>query len=140
MIPNNIEINVGQNIEIINPSEQPSKTYQLDFQVGRVRGFIDGREAIIQAIYKILMTERFEHLIYSWNYGFESTNIIGQTFDVIESELKRNVQEALLADDRITAVHSFVVSRSEKRAVLLQFTVDTIFGAVPVSREVGISV
>jgi len=140
MIPNNIEINVGQDIEVIRQEQQPSKTYQLDYKAGRVRGYIDNKEAIIQAIYKILMTERFEHLIYSWNYGFESNNIIGQTFDVIESELKRNIRDALMADSRITNVHSFVVTRTDKRTVQLRFTVDTVFGSVPANKEVNINV
>ena len=37
----------------------PSKTY-------RISGYIDDKDAIVQAIYLILSTERYESLIYSW--------------------------------------------------------------------------
>nr|WP_313785006.1 DUF2634 domain-containing protein [Paenibacillus larvae] len=39
---------------------------------------MDGLEAIRQAVHKILHTERYEHLIYSPDYGSELTGLIGQ--------------------------------------------------------------
>lgn len=56
----------AQTVEI-----QTSKTYKVDWNSRRVVGYTDGRDALEQAIYKILRTERFAFLIYSWNYGFE---------------------------------------------------------------------
>ena len=49
--------------------KQPSRTYRL--KDGRLQGCVDGREAVQQAIYCILNTERFDWLIYNWNYGVE---------------------------------------------------------------------
>lgn len=37
-----------------------------------------------QAIYKILQTERFEYLIYSWNYGIELNAVVGKSFQVLQ--------------------------------------------------------
>ena len=58
MIP---EINNGlQNDFTIET--QPNRTYSLV-----TGGVIDGLDAVKQAIYCILNTERYEYLIYSWN-------------------------------------------------------------------------
>ena len=55
------------NIEEV--TEQTSKTYCLNIEKNTISNFCDGIEAMKQTIYCILNTERFEHLIYSWNYG-----------------------------------------------------------------------
>lgn len=54
-----------------NIKVQPSKTYKLNTDTQTIVGYYDGREAIEQAIYLILNTERFEWVIYSWAYGSE---------------------------------------------------------------------
>lgn len=46
---------------------EPTKTYKI--KDNRIVGFADGKEALKQAIQLILGTERYEYLIYSWNYG-----------------------------------------------------------------------
>lgn len=60
-----------------------------------------------QTIYCILNTERFEHLIYSWNYGIELKNLIGESSTYVVPELQRVITEALLQDDRIEEVNNF---------------------------------
>lgn len=131
---------IGRDVEIIQPAGQTSRTYKLDVEAGRIYGFVDGAEAMKQAIWKILLTERFTHLIYSWNYGIELNNIIGESFQVLSSEIKRVVREALLADGRITEVSGFTVERAGRRAALISFTAGTVFGGIPVERVVGIDV
>ena len=54
----------------------PSYTYQV--KNGRIHGYIDGLEAMRQAVEKILLTERFEWVIYSSNYGVELERLIGK--------------------------------------------------------------
>ena len=49
--------------------EEPSKNYRMDIYGETICGKIDGLEAMKQVIYKILNTERYQHIIYSWNYG-----------------------------------------------------------------------
>lgn len=55
--------------------KQPSKTYRL--KDGRVIGNVEGIEAVKQSVFCILNTERFEHIVYSWNYGREFTDLYG---------------------------------------------------------------
>lgn len=93
------------NIEEV--TEQTSKTYCLNIEKNTISNFCDGIEAMKQTIYCILNTERFEHLIYSWNYGIELKHLIGENTTFAIPELERVIQEALLQDDRISEVNNF---------------------------------
>ena len=115
--------------------KQPSKTYRLNVDTQTIVGYCDGREAIEQAIYLILNTERFEWVIYSWNYSSELQSLFGKPIPYVVSELQRRIKEALLQDDRINNVENFRVSRSGSK-VLATFDVSTIKGVIPVNKEV----
>ena len=93
-----------------------------------------------QAIFKILSTERFLYLIYSWNYGIELNSVVGKSYPVFSSEIKRVITEALLADSRITDVTDFQVEQIDKRTARVSFTAETIFGEIPVERTVTTNV
>lgn len=116
---------------------QPSRTYKVDWNTGRVGGFTDGLDALRQAIYKIIQTERFTHLIYSWVYGFESRQLIGQSRGIVEVEAERYITEALTADDRISAVQDFTIEFTGKREAVARFTVVSIFGNVEITTGVN---
>lgn len=118
--------------------EEPSKTYRIDFDAGRVTGRVDGLEAMRQAVHMILSTERFTWPIYSWNYGTELSRLPGRSGTGLESEAKRVISEALLADDRVTAVRDFTFTRSSRRALAVSFTVETALGDIAVEREVEV--
>jgi len=57
-------------------------TYTYKIEKNKIMGFIDGKEAYIQAINFILNIERFDYIIYSWNYGIELKNLFGQTMTI----------------------------------------------------------
>ena len=80
-------VTIGTAVEVETPASQPSRTYAVNWQTGRVSGTVDGMDALKQAIYKVLQTERFAHLIYSWNYGFEANRLIGQGAAFLRSEI-----------------------------------------------------
>ncbi|UKS24312.1 DUF2634 domain-containing protein [Paenibacillus sp. HWE-109] len=113
----------------------PSKSYQIDSVNRRIVGHVDGLEAVQQAVYKILQTQRFEHSIYSSNYGSELSSIIGQNADFVQSELSRRVQQALLQDERIQAVENFNVTFTGDSA-LIEFQVITQYGSFESAKEV----
>lgn len=108
--------------------QQPSRTYQIDFEKGRIVGMVDGLEAVKQAVIKILMTERYEHLIYSTDYGSELKGLVGKEPAFIRSELKRRITEALMQDDRIENVTDFQIDIVGDTATI-QFTVVSIYGS-----------
>lgn len=119
----------------IDESTEPSNTFFIDFEKGRISGFVDEREAVKQAIMLILNTERYKFLIYSWNYGVELEELIGTHPDIVEDEVERLISEALLQDDRITAVYDFEFSRN-RDTLLVNFKVDSIYGDIDIETEV----
>lgn len=129
----------GEDIDLIQfaVEQQPSYTYKLDIDKGRIRGMTDEADAMLQAIYLILSTERYAYLIYSWNYGVEFKDLIGQPKDYVMSEVKRRITEALLQDDRINDVDGWEFETT-KKAVVVTFTVHTIYGDVEATKEVDI--
>lgn len=86
-------------------------------------------------IYLSLSTERYAYLIYSWNYGVELVELIGQPKEYALPEIKRCITEALLQDDRITAVDGFEFETG-KKTVHVTFTVHSIFGDLEVETDV----
>lgn len=122
------------NIEEV--TEQTSKTYYLNIEKNTIANFCDGIEAMKQTIYCILNTERFEHLIYSWNYGIELKHLIGENTTFVIPELERVIQEALLQDDRISKVNNFEFN-VEKNSIIVKFTVTTTVGEIQAEKVVS---
>lgn len=114
---------------------QPNLTYALDIEHGRIRGMVDNLESLRQAIYLILSTERYAYLIYSWDYGVELVELIGKPKEYALPEIKRCITEALLQDDRVTAVDGFEFETG-KETVHVTFTVHSIFGDLEVETDV----
>lgn len=127
----------GEIASKIRQVSQPSKTYAMQMQQGRMKGYVDGQEAIKQAVYKILRTERYDSIIYSWNYGVELKGLIGKPMPYVKSEVKRRIQEALMQDDRITSVDDFTFEEA-KKALLVQFCVHSANGDFTVNEEIAI--
>ncbi|RKD22539.1 hypothetical protein BEP19_09770 [Ammoniphilus oxalaticus] len=125
-------ITVTEDFEVVSEAELPTRTYKLDFERGRCVGFIDRRKAMEQAIYKVLNTHRFAHLIYSDDYGFQ--NMIGHERLFVQGELPRRIKEALLQDERITSIENFRLE-FEKDEAYVSLTAITIYGDVEVLRE-----
>ena len=100
-----------ENAESSTTETQPSLTYALDLESGRIGGYIDGEDAIRQFIRKAVYTARYRYLIYSDDYGSEIDDLIAQNlpFSVLEIEVPRAIEEALISDDRINSVSNFVL-------------------------------
>jgi len=115
----------SQNIDTV---ELPSRTWRLDFERGRVTGMIEGLEAVRQAVFKILQTERFRYLIYDADYGVELASLVGRDPVFVQSELRRRITEALIQDDRIEDVTDFQIDVTGDAATV-RFTVVSTFGS-----------
>ncbi len=133
MIPNNDDLTLDFDVE-----SQPSRTYRLDIEKGIIAKYTDGLEAIKQAVYKILNTERYQYAIYSWNYGIELQGLFGMPLPYVYPELKRRITEALIQDDRIEDVTDFAFSHA-RGAVSVTFTVQSTAGEFTAERTVQIS-
>ena len=121
----------------INPEEsiETSRTYKIAGD--RIQGYTDNLQALKQAIYKVLNTERYEYPIYSFNYGIELENLLGKDTVYAQIELKRRIRECLLGDDRISEVDNFKLEANGDE-IKCTFDVHSIFGNLTASREVNI--
>ena len=126
-------------LNLINQLDEqmPSYTYNINRNTNRISGYIDGKDAIIQAVFLILQTERYESMIYNWYYGSELDTLIGQNRDYVTSELQRIIREALIEDDRINEVSNFVIEFKDDVASI-EFVVESNVGDITVNWEVNI--
>lgn len=110
----------------------------LTFKVSndRIGGKIDGQEAMIQAISKIMETERSVYPIYSEDYGNDLDELIGKNFDFVETEIERVLEEALEEDERVTGVSVDSIEETDSTSLLVTATVSTIYGELEVTQEV----
>lgn len=118
---------------------EPSKTWKLDLENGRIEKQIDGAEAVRQYIRKALLTARNRYLIYDDAYGEEIRDLIGYNLTpaLMDVEIPRLVREAIEYDDRISSVPSVEVSRYNADSILITVTVETIEGLF-ITEEVAI--
>lgn len=131
MIPQGL----NPDVEIV---EQANTTWEIDLEKNTVKSnTIDGRDALIQAIYLILNIERYDYLIYSWNYGAELKELIGSQPQFAISEIKKRVSDALLVDTRIISIVSFEHERT-REAVIATIVLNTIYGQIEIERTVNI--
>ena len=117
---------------------EPSKNYRMLISSERINGWNDEPDAMKQVVYKILSTERYQYLIYSWDYGIELKDLFGEPVDYVCAELERRITEALTQDDRINGVSDFSFDVSKKGVVRAAFKVETIFGEFETETEAAI--
>ena len=128
---------VELDMTVIEKKTIPSLTWKINEERAEAKGSVDEMEAMKQAVRKILQTERYRYSIYDWNYGVELEELYGKNVTYVIPELKKRIEDALLADDRVTAVTDFSFQQ-EKGSVTAVFLVHTIFGAVEAERTVDI--
>lgn len=95
--------------------EEPSNTYKLNTATDNISGEVDHVEAVKQAIYHILTTERYEYPIYSDEYGVETRDLMGMPPDYVVATLEMRVREALEQDDRIYSIENFTADVLRER-------------------------
>ena len=116
----------------------PSATYNIDWNNKRIIGTIDGREACIQFIHKVLSTDKYAFEIYDWTYGNDIAQLTGLPYDYIVARLPKIMKEALLIDDRITDVRDFEFKRISIDSVSMSCTIDTVYGMIKYEQEVPV--
>lgn len=117
---------------------QTGLTYYINSKIGRICSMVDGKEAIIQAIYKALDTEKMGYEIYDWLYGLDMEPFIGQDLDYIQTNIQSYIEDCLLQDDRINAIQNLTVEQQEIDSCLITFNVDTTEGIIEgITKEIN---
>lgn len=94
---------------------------------------VTGNEALKTWIYKTMKTERFRYLIYSWDYGSELDDLIGQNYtpNLTKAEAIRCIKEALLINPYILNISNVEVS-FDKGKLTFSGKVETVYGEMEV--------
>ena len=128
---------------IENEQEKPSRTYRIDWDEGRIIGFVDGQEAMNQYIKKAILTPRFRCLIYSNQYGSEIIDTLMDkevTREYIEAEISFLVTDTLIHDPRVLRVYNVEIEFKDtypmQDSCVINFDVDTIYGEIPVKEVI----
>jgi len=127
----------------ITVKELATKTHRMELYEGNyILGFVDSLKAMEQAIYKIIRTERYKYIIYSWNYGIELEDLFGMPVEYCVVELERRISEALLQDNRITAVNGFEFDTESERGTILikKFIAETVFGEIQINDGLSVAI
>lgn len=114
---------------------ETTRTYKLASD--KIQGYTDKLEALQQAIYKELNTEKYECPIYSFNYGIELESLAGKDAAYVKIEFKRRVKECLSKYDTIKSVDNFKYSTSGD-SMVCTFDVISIYGETTITKEVNI--
>lgn len=121
----------------IEEETAPSRTYRVSNN--RIITMVDGKEAMIQAVDKIMRTERFVFSIYDEQYGNDFEELLGKGFDYAEVEIERMLTEALEADDRVLDVSVDSIELIDSVTLTASGSCETIFGTIPIESEVRLS-
>lgn len=132
MIP---QVNDGLVADFEEATPPPTKNYKIYLNKNRCLGFVNEIEALRQAIFLMLSIERYDHIIYSWNFGVELKDLFGRPTAYVLPEIKRRITECLTQDDRINTVDNFVFD-VQKRKVHVTFTVYSIYGDIEAEKVV----
>lgn len=129
-------------MEETNPEEDdntetlPSKTYKMDLENGRVVGMTDGLDAVRQMVFKMLLTDRYSEIIYDENYGSDLFVLRGKPIDYAEVLTPDYIESCLLQDDRVESVEDIVITQKDSDTLYASFTVNTVYGSIPMQMEV----
>ena len=110
------------------------KEYAFSFEDSKLTGkILEGKEALKVWIYKALLTTRYTYPIYTWDYGQDLDELIGQGYEkgFVESEVERRIKECLL-NDKIRGCSNFEISLVNDN-LKVSFTVETIYGEVAIN-------
>ena len=114
------------------------REYGIDFETGELTGaVVTGKEAIEVWIWNCLHTERFRYAIYSWQYGVEYEQYIGQTVsnEFLIADAQTETEEALTVNPYITGISDFEISFSGS-TLNISFTAETTLGDLEVNTSV----
>ena len=125
-------------IDAFDYETQPDYTYKLNVETERVAGYVDELEAYKQAVYKIINTERYDHLIYSWNYGVELKNLFGKPISYVVPEVELRLIEAIMQDDRTQIVYGFEFEQPKRGVLHVTFRCKCAYGTVVMSKDVEV--
>jgi len=116
------------------PSRAPAYIRTVDHiwggETSRINGEVNGLEAVRNAVWHILNTERFTYGMNLPNEGIELRQFIGMPYSYFYAKIDQVVQDALYQDDRILDVRIFNKTQPQPRLAYCEVEVQSVYGRV----------
>lgn len=131
ILPSFMQTQITERTQTANAIIIP-KEYGIDFNTGQLTGrIVEGIEAIKVWVWLCLRTQRFRYPIYSWSYGTDMEQYIGQglTIEYLETDLKDEIEEALRVNKYITGIEDYNCIQTGSK-VQIQFMIQTTLGSL----------
>ena len=123
--------------EVLEENVYYNKTYRVTNDGEGILGYLNNRPSLEQTCDFILNIERYKYPIYSWDYGSEFVDLIGQDSQYVVTQLPGRIREALIQDNRVNDVSNFQFERDKKKLHVI-FDVNSIYGDIPMGMEVNL--
>lgn len=106
------------------------KEYEINYRTGQLTGrVVEGKEAVMAWVWLALQTARYRYYIYSWDYGQEIEELVGQGYskEYTKAELEAMIEACLTVNPYIEGIENF---EAEFRDSILTatFAITTRFG------------
>ncbi len=111
--------------------------YEINWEEKKLTGkIVSGLDAIKIWIKLALKTPRYRYIIYTWDYGTELEELIGQNHSIeyLESETKRMIEECLQIHEQVGQIRDFFVTL-ERDWIDISFVVDTPYGSIQIQER-----
>lgn len=84
-------------------------------------------------------TQRFRYPIYSWDYGADLEQYVGQTLtdEYLEADLRDEIEEALKVNQYITEIDDYAFERTGSK-ITVTFSVQTLLGSIEEEYDVNL--
>ncbi len=128
------DIDDEDDVEVEEAEETIYREYELDFRTGQLTGrVVEGIAAVRVWAYLALRTARYRFEQYSWDYGNEFDELIGEVADpeYVELEAQRMAEECLMQNPYILGLSEFECE-AVGDMLKMKMTVETKFGEVEV--------
>lgn len=124
-----------ENIEDLEEETASPKDYGIDFETGQLTGeIVEGLEAVKVWIWLALQVPRYRYYIYTWDYGSEYDEIIGQVYteEYLEAEAYHMTEDCLMANEDIEGISNFNIKVGDG-ILYVSFTAETLYGNVDIN-------
>lgn len=115
--------------------ENTDTTYKMNMESLTIQGLCDKKEAVKQAVYKLLLTENGAYLIYDKSYGIGLKDLYGKDTAYAGAVIQLRLEEAFKNDERIIRISDFSLSRN-KNKLIVDLSLDTIYGDISLKAEI----
>lgn len=125
-------IEEDETLEAEEEETEIPREYGIDFVTGQLTGkIVEGIEALKVWIWFALQTPRYRYPVYTWDYGNEFEDLIGQGYseEYIEAEAQAMTEDCLLVNEHIEGIADFSAVIENSR-LIVSFTAETAFGDI----------